>query len=165
MYPSARACQRKRAAARAENAARGHTTPVRCACSSRFSRSSAAAASSVRPLAVGAGAVVEGGRQILTEVNAIDLLGYRPTEKEWWVIELKRGCRGDAAVGQVSRYLRWVDRHLAAKQDRVVGAIVAHTAGARLRYAIESNPKLSLWVWEPNVIVRRVSPGTGPLAS
>jgi hypothetical protein len=33
------------------------------------------------------------GRQVLTPVNAIDLLGYHPQRKEWWVIELKHGRR------------------------------------------------------------------------
>jgi hypothetical protein len=102
------------------------------------------------------------GRQILTEVNTIDVLGYRPAEKEWWVIELKRGRSSDAAVGQVSRYLRWVERHRAARQDRVVGAIVAHAADAHLRYAIESNPKLSLWIWDPERIVRPVGSDSVP---
>jgi hypothetical protein len=103
------------------------------------------------------------GRQVLTEVNSIDVLGYRPAHREWWVIELKRGRSSDAAVGQVSRYLRWVERHRASGKERVVGAIVAHTADTRLRYAIESNPKLSLWIWDPRAIVRRVDPGAQSL--
>jgi hypothetical protein len=105
------------------------------------------------------------GRQILTEVNSIDVLGYRPAENEWWIIELKRGRSSDAAVGQVSRYLRWIECHRAAKRDRVVGAIVAHTADARLRYAIEANPKLSLWLWDPDAIVRRINSGQRSIAS
>ena len=43
------------------------------------------------------------GRQVLTPVNAIDLLGYRRDRREWWVIELKHGRPADQVVGQVAQ--------------------------------------------------------------
>ncbi len=45
------------------------------------------------------------GRQVLTPVNAIDLLGYHEAEKTWWVIESSRKERGrpsGAVIGQRS---------------------------------------------------------------
>jgi len=96
------------------------------------------------------------GRQVLTGVSTIDLLGYRPAGREWWVIELKRGRPSDAVVGQTSRYLGWIERERACAGDRVVGAIVAHDADDKLRYAVRANDKLSLWVWDDELDVRRV---------
>ena len=72
IYPSAWACQRKSAIARAENSARGHTPPVRCVWRGRSSRSSAAAASSVQPLALGAAAVGILQPEIFEYVSASD---------------------------------------------------------------------------------------------
>ena len=47
-------------------------------------------------------------RQVFTPVNAIDLLGFEPASRRWWVFELKRGRSADRVVGQVSRYLGWI---------------------------------------------------------
>ena len=99
------------------------------------------------------------GRQVLTRVSTIDLLGYRPAHREWWVIELKRGRPADAVVGQVSRYLGWVERERAQEGDRVVGAIVSHGADDRLRCAVGAHSKkLSLWVWDDKSLVRQIMP-------
>ena len=37
------------------------------------------------------------GRQVLTPVNAIDLLGYQPHEKCWWVFSSSAGARRAAS--------------------------------------------------------------------
>src|SRR5207249_8161756 len=92
-------------------------------------------------------------------VSTIDLLGYRPAQREWWVIELKRGRPSDDVVGQVSRYLGWVKRERAQRGDRVVGAIVSHDADEKLRCAVSAHStKLSLWVWDDKSMVREVMP-------
>src|SRR5262249_7634834 len=96
------------------------------------------------------------GRQVLTGVSTIDLLGYRPSHREWWVIELKRGRPADAVVGQTCRYLGWIERERAQEGDRVLGAIVAHDADDKLRYAVHANSKLSLWLWDDELNVKRL---------
>ena len=96
------------------------------------------------------------GRQVLTPVNAIDLLGYRPEKKQWWVIELKHGRAADAVVGQVSRYLQWVTEECAQRGESATGAIVARDADARLRYAVRANPRLTLWTWDDELHVSRL---------
>ncbi len=95
-------------------------------------------------------------RQVLTPVNAIDLLGYHPIRKEWWVIELKHGRPGDEVVGQVSRYLQWVSEECAARGETARGAVVARDADAKLRYAVRANPRLSLWTWDDALVVMPV---------
>lgn len=96
------------------------------------------------------------GRQVLTPVNAIDLLGYQPARKEWWVIELKRGRPSDDVVGQVSRYLGWVSEECARRGEGASGAIVARDATEKLRYAVRANPRLTLWTWDDELNVSRV---------
>jgi hypothetical protein len=96
------------------------------------------------------------GRQVLTPVNAIDLLGYHPQKKEWWVIELKHGRPADEVVGQVSRYLGWVSEECARRGETATGAIVARDANDKLKYAVRANPRLTLWTWDDELQVRRI---------
>ena len=96
------------------------------------------------------------GRQVLTPVNSIDLLGFQQRENRWWVIELKRGRTSDAAVGQVSRYLGWIsDMHCRGGQT-AVGAIVTDSADTKLRLAVKANPRLSLWTYDDELELSRV---------
>jgi hypothetical protein len=99
------------------------------------------------------------GRQVLTPVNAIDLLGYRPDRREWWVIELKHGRPADEVVGQVSRYLGWVGEECAKRGETATGVIIARETDTKLRYAVKANPRLTLWTWDDDLTVRRVEGG------
>lgn len=96
------------------------------------------------------------GRQVLTPVHAIDLLGYQEAEKTWWVFELKKGRPADAVVGQVSRYLGWMIQERAGRKERAVGAVVAGNADAKLRYAVRSHPRLSLWTYDASFSLTQV---------
>ncbi len=98
-------------------------------------------------------------RQVLTPVNAIDVLGYRPDEREWWVIELKHGRAADDVVGQVSRYLGWVSEEWARRDETARGAIVVREAEPKLRYAVRANPRLTLWTWNNDLEVAQVEGG------
>ena len=75
------------------------------------------------------------GRQVLTPVNTIDLLGYQRKERTWWVVELKRDRPPDAVVGQVSRYLGWIASVRARENERtriqLDGARTGDVAGER----------------------------------
>ena len=95
------------------------------------------------------------GRQVLTPVNSIDLLGFRPTHDEWWVFELKRGRPADRVVGQISRYLGWAASELGS--DRAVGAVVAAKGSEKLKYAVGANPNLSLWLYDDDLTLSRVA--------
>jgi hypothetical protein len=95
-------------------------------------------------------------RQVFTPVNAIDLLGFEPKARRWWVFELKRGRPGDAVVGQVSRYLSWIEEERRSQRESVVGAIIVKRADAKLRYSVKANERLSLWEYDDSLRVRRV---------
>ena len=95
------------------------------------------------------------GRQTVTPASNIDLLGFRPAGREWWVIELKRGYTSDAVVGQVSRYVGWITEERTSHGEGAVGAVVTDHADARLRYAIKANPRLSLWLYDSELRIQR----------
>lgn len=96
------------------------------------------------------------GRQAITPVNAIDLLGYCQREKEWWVFELKRGRPSDAVVGQVGRYLSWVGEEHRRRGETVRGAIIARRVDRKLRLSAAAMPDLSLWEFDDSLTVRQV---------
>jgi hypothetical protein len=96
-------------------------------------------------------------RQVFTPVNAIDLLGFEPAARRWWVFELKRGRSADRVVGQVSRYLGWIGEERRGNRESAVGAIIVRTADPKLRYAVKSNERLSLWEFDDDLNVSQVA--------
>ncbi len=97
-------------------------------------------------------------RQVLTPRNTIDLLGYRPSAREWWVFELKKGRSSDAVVGQIGRYMTWVAGR-ARRTESVRGAIVVGRVDENLKASVASNERLSLWRYDPQLRVHPVALG------
>lgn len=65
---------------------------------------------------------------------------------------LDQMARAVAVVGQVSRYLGWIQSE--RKGERAVGAIIARDADPKLRYAVQANDRLSLWRFDDELRVR-----------
>lgn len=82
------------------------------------------------------------GQQYPTDVGVIDLLCRRPTG-EFVVVELKRSRVSDVVVGQISRYIGWVKKHLAAGAP-VSGLILSHDRDDTLKYSVLGHSSLSL---------------------
>jgi len=82
------------------------------------------------------------GKQYPTDVGVIDLL-CRRANGDLLVVELKRSRSSDAVVGQVSRYIGWVKRHVAT-DEAVTGLILTHDSDEPLEYAVLGHPLLSL---------------------
>ena len=79
----------------------------------------------------------EAGYEYPCEVGRIDLLAHHRREPRWLIIELKRRQSSDQTVGQVLRYMGWVEEHLAEPRDRVEGLVIAHRDDASIRYALK----------------------------
>lgn len=98
------------------------------------------------PLTIWSGPDGQHGRQYETDVGRIDFLCRDARTGEFWVIELKRGRSSDAAVGQVLRYMGWVQQHLAG-EARVRGLIVTAEQEPRLGYALKMVPNVEAWTY------------------
>ncbi len=87
------------------------------------------------------------GYEYQTDVGRIDLLARHKIDPRWLVIELKRGQTSDQTVGQVLRYMGWVNHHLAEPGDTVEGLIVARELTGSL-YALEMQPAVAPNLYE-----------------
>ena len=56
------------------------------------------------------------------------------------VIELKRGKMSDATVGQLLRYIGWVQENLAEPGQKTRGIIIASNVDDALRLAVRNLP-------------------------
>ena len=82
------------------------------------------------------------GQQYPTDVGVIDLL-CRRQNGQLLLIELKRSRVSDVVVGQISRYIGWVKKHM-ARDSEVCGLILCHDRDDALKYAVYAHPSLSL---------------------
>lgn len=77
-----------------------------------------------------------GGRQYPTDTGPIDILAIRKDKKELLVIELKKGRASDAVVGQIQRYMGYVQEELAEDGQTVKGVIIALEDDRKIRRSL-----------------------------
>ncbi len=90
----------------------------------------------------------EAGYEFVTPIGRIDLLARHKREPRWLVIELKRDKSSDAVVGQVLRYMGWVQRHMSEPGEAVEGLVVATEGDPQLHYALDVVPSVSFKSYE-----------------
>ncbi|WP_109313557.1 endonuclease NucS domain-containing protein [Ruegeria sp. AU67] len=90
----------------------------------------------------------EAGYEFRTSIGRIDLLAKHKRDPRWLVIELKREKSSDAVVGQVLRYMGWVQKHLVETGETVGGLVVATEGDSQLHYALEVMPSVSFKSYE-----------------
>ena len=77
------------------------------------------------------------GEQYFTEdVGYIDILA-QDKDKNFVIIELKKGRKNDEVVGQVLRYMGWVRNNLAKKGEKVRGIIIVGERDIKLEHALQ----------------------------
>ena len=84
------------------------------------------------------------GQQFPTDTGRIDILALSKDKKSLLVLELKKGRASDAAVGQILRYINFVQEEIAEPGQSVKGVIIALNADQRIRRALDAVPSLSL---------------------
>jgi hypothetical protein len=85
-------------------------------------------------------------QQFRTDVGPIDILARRKDGKGYTVIELKKNQTSDDTIGQVLRYMGWVNQEL--KPEVVDGLVVAGKYDKRLHYAASMAPNVEVFVYE-----------------
>ncbi len=90
----------------------------------------------------------QSGRQFPAGTWSIDFLCIDKANGDFVVIELKRGRTSDAAVGQVLRYMGWVDENLAKSGQKVRGIIISQEVDDALKYAVKGLSNVSILTYK-----------------
>lgn len=90
----------------------------------------------------------DAGYEYACGVGRIDILAQHKTAGKWLVVELKRDETSDSVVGQVLRYMGWVQKHLASPGEVVCGMVIASSADSALEYAVSMVPGLTFMSYE-----------------
>ncbi|MEQ1904630.1 MAG: endonuclease NucS domain-containing protein [Pirellulaceae bacterium] len=76
------------------------------------------------------------GQQYPSDTGPIDILAISKDKKQLLVVELKKGRASDNVVGQILRYMGYVQEELAEEGQTVTGAIIALEDDQRIRRAL-----------------------------
>jgi restriction system protein len=88
------------------------------------------------------------GVQVNVGVGIIDILAISKDKKELLVIELKRGQTSDVVLGQILRYMGYLNEHWVDNGQSVRGVIVALEDDTRLRYALKIVPSVAFYRYQ-----------------
>ena len=88
------------------------------------------------------------GKQYPSDTGKIDILAVSKDGKEILVVELKRGRISDVVVGQIQRYMGYIQDELAEKDQKVSGVIIALEDDLRLRRALQVTQNISFMTYE-----------------
>jgi hypothetical protein len=86
------------------------------------------------------------GVEFPSAVGPIDILAVDDRDS-FFVFELKRANSPDRAIGQLARYMGWVQQTI-GKGREVFGVVVAKSIGENLRYAASIVPRVYLYEYE-----------------
>jgi len=90
------------------------------------------------------------GRQYPTSIGRIDLLAKDEDNKNFVVIELKKGRSSDQVVGQILRYMGWVKENLAINEFEnygVKGIVISQTIDDKLKYALKLIEQIDVFLY------------------
>lgn len=88
------------------------------------------------------------GQQYQTDTGPIDIFAISKDKKRLLVIELKRGRASDVVVGQVLRYMGYVQEELAEEGQTVQGVIIALEDDQRIRRALAVVPSIVFYRYQ-----------------
>jgi restriction system protein len=88
------------------------------------------------------------GQQYQTDTGPLDLLAISKNKRKLLVVELKNGRASDSVVGQVLRYMGYVQEELAEDDQTVHGIIIAQEDDPKLRRAISMVPTIKFYRYQ-----------------
>lgn len=94
-------------------------------------------------------------QQYRTDIGPIDILAYDKSSRSHVVIELKKNQTSDDTVGQVARYMGWIEE--AKKDPNVKGIIIAGKYDKKLFYAMKRVKDVEVFLYEVNFLLREYS--------
>ncbi len=92
----------------------------------------------------------QNGRQFPAATWRIDFLAVDKETGDLIVIELKRGKTSDSTVGQILRYINWVNENIAKANQNVRGIIIAGNIDESLKYSVKNLNNLKVKTYKVN---------------
>ncbi len=90
------------------------------------------------------------GQQYPSDTGPIDILAISKDKKELLVVELKKGRVSDSVVGQIQRYMGYVQEELAEDNQIVKGVIIALDDDLRIRRALSVTKNIEFYRYQVN---------------
>ncbi|MCP3660438.1 MAG: DUF1016 family protein [Bacteroidetes bacterium] len=86
-------------------------------------------------------------QQYKTDIGIIDILVKDKATNKLVVIELKKGQTSDDTVGQLTRYMGWIEEH---KTNNIAtkGIIITGKYDKRLYYAVKKIPDVEVYIYK-----------------
>ena len=88
------------------------------------------------------------GQQYQSDSGPMDILAISKDRKTLLVVELKRGKASDVVVGQILRYMGYVQDELLEPNQCVKGVIIAQEDDQRLRRALKMTPMIEFYRYQ-----------------
>jgi hypothetical protein len=85
-------------------------------------------------------------QQYKTDIGRIDILAQDKKTKQYVVIELKKNQTSDDTVGQIARYMGWLEDHKTNGKS-VKGVIIAAQYDERLHYALKKVNDIEVYLY------------------
>ena len=95
------------------------------------------------------------GQQFPSDTGNIDILAISKDGKEILVIELKKGRASDVVVGQIQRYMGYIQEELLENGQKVRGAIIALEDDLRIRRALSVIDNIDFYKYEVSFKLHR----------
>ena len=95
---------------------------------------------------------IQKSQQYKTDIGPIDILAKDKQTGDYVVIELKRNQTSDDTVGQIARYMGWVEEHLEC--NNVKGIIVCGKYDKKLDYARRRVRDVEVFLYQVNFNLR-----------
>ncbi len=90
------------------------------------------------------------GQQYPSDTGLIDILAISKNKKTLLVVELKKGRVSDNVVGQIQRYMGYVQEVLAEDNQKVRGVIIAFEDDLRIRRALSVTNNIDFYRYQIN---------------
>ncbi|MDY0287673.1 MAG: endonuclease NucS [Sphaerochaeta sp.] len=88
------------------------------------------------------------GQQFPTDTGPIDILAISKGKKSLLVVELKKGRASDVVVGQIQRYMGYIQDEMAEPGQQVKGVIIALDDDIRLKRALSVTHNITFYRYQ-----------------
>lgn len=88
------------------------------------------------------------GQQYPSDTGPLDILAISKDKKELLVVELKKGRISDVVVGQIQRYMGYIQEELAEKGQKVRGVIIGFEDDIRIHRALSVAQNIEFYTYK-----------------